>query len=156
MLCRLLLLPLTFGLERPKKTTFINVDWQLEKRVLGLRLIDVSHIADNIAERVKSVLAEYVILNKVFSVILDNASANENAMDKLKPILKEYLGADLFLHQRCACYIINLIVEEALIVVTPLIDNFRTAISFLNSSNQRIVAYKSYCIASSINLGSSH
>jgi hypothetical protein len=34
--------------------------------------------------------------------------------------------------------------------VTPLIDNFRTAISFLNSSNQRIAAYKSYCIASSV------
>jgi len=77
---------------------FINADWQLEKRVLGLRLIDVSHIADNIAERVKSVLVEYGILNKVFSVTLDNASTNENAMDKLKPILKEYLGADMFLH----------------------------------------------------------
>jgi hypothetical protein len=83
-------------------------------------------------------------------VTLDNASANKNAMDKLKPILKEYLGADLFLHQRCACHIINLIVKEALVAVTPLIDNFRTTISFLNSSNKRIAAYKSYCIASSV------
>jgi hypothetical protein len=129
---------------------FINADWQLEKRVLDLRLIDASHNADNIVEPVKSIFAEYGILNKVFSVTLDNASANKNAMDKLKPILKEYLGADLFLHQRCACHIINLIIKEALIVVTPLIDNFRTIISFLNSSNQRIVAYKSYCIALSV------
>ncbi|XP_066333587.1 zinc finger BED domain-containing protein RICESLEEPER 2-like [Miscanthus floridulus] len=129
---------------------FINADWQLEKRVLGLRLIDVSHNAENIAERVKTVLAEYGIHNKVFSVTLDNTSANKNAMDKLKSILKEYLGADLFLHQRCACYIINLIVKEALAAVNPLIDNFRTAISFLNSSSQRIAAYKSYCIASSV------
>ena len=37
---------------------FINADWQLEKRVLGLRLIDVSHNAENIAEHVASVLAE--------------------------------------------------------------------------------------------------
>jgi len=129
---------------------FINADWQLEKRVLGLRLIDVSHNAENITEHVKIVLAEYGILNKVFSVTLDNASANKNAMDKLKHILKEYLGADLFLHQRCACHIINLIVKEALAAVNLLIDNFRTAISFLNSSNQRIAAYKSYCIASSV------
>jgi hypothetical protein len=28
---------------------YINADWQLEKRVLGLRLIDVSHNAENIA-----------------------------------------------------------------------------------------------------------
>ena len=46
---------------------FINADWQLEKMVLGLRLIDVSHNAENITERVASVLAEYGILNKVFS-----------------------------------------------------------------------------------------
>jgi hypothetical protein len=129
---------------------FINADWQLEKRVLGLRLIDVSHNADNIAERVHNVLAEYGILNKVFSVTLDNASANKNAMDRLKPVLKEYLGADLFLHQRCACHIINLIVKEALAEVHALIDDFRTAISFLNSSNQRIAAYKSYCIATRV------
>ena len=133
---------------------FINADWQLEKMVLGLRLIDVSHNAENIAERVASVLAEYGILNKVFSVTLDNASANKNAMDKLKPILKEYLGSDLFLHQRCACHIINLIVKEALAAVNPLIEDFRTAISFMNSSNQRIAAYKSYCIASGVRLGS--
>lgn len=29
-----------------------NVVWQLEKRILGLRLIDVSHNVDNIIERV--------------------------------------------------------------------------------------------------------
>jgi len=75
---------------------FINADWQLEKRVLGLRLIDVSHNAENIAERVAFVLAEYGILNKVFSVTLDNASTNKNAIDKLKPILKEYLGVICF------------------------------------------------------------
>jgi hypothetical protein len=129
---------------------YINADWQLEKRVLGLRLIDVSHNAENIAERVANVLNDYGVLKKVFSVTLDNASANNKAMDALKPVLKEYLGADLFLHQRCACHIINLIVKEALVVVNPMLDAFRTAISFINSSNQRIAAYKSYCMASGI------
>jgi hypothetical protein len=89
-------------------------------------------------------------LKKVFSVTLDNASANTEVMDKLKPVLREYLGADLFLHQRCACHIINLIVKEALLVVSPMLDAFRIAISFINSSNQRVVAHKSYCMASSI------
>jgi hypothetical protein len=48
----------------------------------------------------------------VFSVTLDNASANNKAMDAVKPVLKQYLGVDLFLHQRCACHIINLIVKD--------------------------------------------
>ncbi|XP_039841952.1 zinc finger BED domain-containing protein RICESLEEPER 2-like [Panicum virgatum] len=53
----------------------------------------------------------------------------------------------MFLHQRCACHILNLIVKETLITLKLFIESFRTAISFLNSSNQRIAAYKSYCIA---------
>ena len=38
---------------------YINSDWQLEKRVLGLVLIDVSHSGQNIADRIASVLADY-------------------------------------------------------------------------------------------------
>ena len=120
--------------------------------MLGLRLIDASYNADNIVERVSNVLNDYGILKKVFSITLDNASANTKAMDKLKPVLREYLGADLFLHQRCACHIINLIVKETLVAVSPMLDAFRTAISFINSSNQRVAAYKSYCMV--LDLGS--
>ena len=124
---------------------FINNDWQLEKRILGLRLIDVSHNADNIAERVFAVVSDYGLNDKVFSITLDNASANTKAMDKLTPLLSGYVGS-LFLHQRCACHIINLIVKAGLDVFKPMLLAFRTAISFLNSSNQRIATYKSYCI----------
>jgi len=148
---------------------YINPDWQLEKRVLGLVLIDVSHSGQNIAERVISVLADYGLTEKVFAVTLDNASSNVSAMRTLRPVLSKYLGIEvppdndrndrnetdnavstLFMHQRCACHIINLIVKEALNALQPLIETFRTAISFLNSSNQRIAAYKSYCIATGV------
>ena len=58
--------------------------------MLGLRLIDASYNADNIVERVSNVLNDYVILKKVFSVTLDNASANTKAMDKLKLVLRVF------------------------------------------------------------------
>ena len=51
---------------------FVNSDWLLEKRMLGMRLIDVSHNGDNIAERVHAVLEEYGLTEKVISVTLDN------------------------------------------------------------------------------------
>ena len=38
---------------------YINSDWQLEKRVLGLVLIDVSHNGQNFANYVVSVLTDY-------------------------------------------------------------------------------------------------
>jgi hypothetical protein len=64
---------------------FVNVDWLLEKRVIGMRLIDVSHSGSNIAERVATVVEEFKLIDKVFSVTLDNASANSNAMNILTP-----------------------------------------------------------------------
>ena len=45
---------------------FINSDWQLEKRILGMRLIDCSHNAENIAGRVACVASDFGISNKIF------------------------------------------------------------------------------------------
>ncbi|WVZ77496.1 hypothetical protein U9M48_025355 [Paspalum notatum var. saurae] len=128
---------------------FINSDWELEKRILAMRLIDCSHSGSNIAERISTVLGEYGLTDKVFSITLDNASSNTTAMDTLKPLLSGYVGP-LLMHQRCGCHIINLFVKSAFDVLKSYLDDFRTAISFLNSSNQRIAAYKSFCIAMSV------
>ena len=128
---------------------YVNSDWQLEKRILGLRLIDVSHNHENIAERVLTCIDEYGLTDKVFSITLDNASANTKAMEILAPALSGYVG-ELFLHQRCACHIINLIVKAGLEVFKPMLHAFRTAISFMNSSNLRIASYKNFCIAKGV------
>ena len=128
---------------------YVSKDWVLEKRIIGLRLIDVSHSGENISERLLSVIDEFGCANKVFSVTLDNASSNVKAMDTLKPALSGYVGT-LFLHQRCALHVINLIVKCGLKRFQPWLSDFRTAISFLNSSNQRIAAYKSYCVAMNV------
>jgi hypothetical protein len=89
---------------------FVNSNWELEKRLLGLRLIDCSHSGSNIAERIGFVLDEWKLTDKIFSFTLDNASANANAMTSLTPKFSGYIGS-VFLHQRCACHIINLIVK---------------------------------------------
>jgi hypothetical protein len=45
---------------------FVNFDWQLEKRILAMRLIDCSHSDNNIAERIHAVVNEYELTEKVF------------------------------------------------------------------------------------------
>jgi hypothetical protein len=52
-----------------------------------MRLIDCSHIGVNIAERILQVISEYNMNSKVFSITLDNASANAYAMSELTPSL---------------------------------------------------------------------
>ncbi|CAO2176026.1 unnamed protein product [Urochloa humidicola] len=128
---------------------YVNVDWQLEKRIIGMRLIDVSHNADNILDRISTVVAEFGLVDKIFAVTLDNAAANKKAIEKLTPLISGYVGS-LCMHQRCACHIVNLIVKAGLEVFKPFLASFRSAISFVNASNQRIAAYKSYCISCNV------
>jgi hypothetical protein len=97
---------------------------------------------------------EYGLTNKIFVITIDNASSNRIAMSFLKPLFSGYLGfttdkqqdelASILLHQRCACHIVNLIVKFGLKRVKRYLEDFRIAINFFNSSNQRFVAYKSY------------
>jgi hypothetical protein len=100
---------------------------------------------------------------KVFSVTLDNASSNAFAMAKLIPKFIGYLDPDSepldkdkdkvlhgLLHQRCACHIINLIVKSGLKRVKSYLEPFRTAISYLNSSNQRIAEFYNFCIVKGV------
>jgi hypothetical protein len=139
---------------------FVNSDWCLEKRLLaGLRPIEVV-TRYNIVERVQMIADDYGITDKIFAIVLDNASSNKTVMDVLKPLFSGYIGkliplpsrneydlSAIFLHQRCACHIINLIVKSFLKRLQPYLEDFRTAITFLNSSNQRIASYKQYCLS---------
>ncbi|KAJ1259047.1 hypothetical protein BS78_10G123300 [Paspalum vaginatum] len=128
---------------------------------------DEAHTGRNIVERISRVVDEYGLTDKIFAITLDNALPNKTAMDFLKPLFSSYLGIILpelsdddsdecddlsvvFLHQRCACHVINLIVKSCLTILKPYLDDFRTAIKFLNYSNQRIAAYKSYCLSMGI------
>ena len=54
---------------------FVTEDWELEKRIVGMRLIDCSHNGVNIVERIVQVISEYGRTEKVLSITLDNASA---------------------------------------------------------------------------------
>jgi len=103
------------------------------------------------------VVEQFSLIDKVFSVTLDNASSNAKAIETLTPMFVGYLGPDptpepvdpskrkySLVYQRCACHIINLIVKSGLKRFKPYTEDFRTAINFLNSSNQRIVLLKEY------------
>jgi hypothetical protein len=63
------------------------------------------------------------------------------------PSRNKYDLRAIFLHQRCACHIINLIAKSYLKRLQPYLEDFRTAITFLNFSIQRIASYKQYCLS---------
>ena len=98
---------------------------------------------------------EFDLIDKIFVVTLDNTSSNAKAMENLTPMFFGYLGSDpvptpsdpnkhkyCLVHQHCACHIINLIIKSDLKRLKPVTEDFRTAINFLNFSNQRIALFK--------------
>ena len=94
------------------------------------------HISSKILlKKISQVVEDFCLTNKIFSITLDNASANSRAMNILTPLFSTYVES-LLLYQRCACHIINFIVKSNLKRLSQYLDVFHTAISFVNSSNQ--------------------
>ena len=89
---------------------FVDDDWILQKRIIGFRCLDVKHIGQNIDDRITTVLFEWKLENRIIAFTLDNASANNCAIEIIRPFVSGH--HDKLLHQICACHIINLIIKS--------------------------------------------
>ena len=49
---------------------YIDSSWNLQKRIIGFRLVDTYHIARVISERVLSILSDYELENHIKSKIM--------------------------------------------------------------------------------------
>jgi hypothetical protein len=45
---------------------YVSADWELQKKVIGLRLIEVKHTGENIIEKIAYVVEEFGLIDKVF------------------------------------------------------------------------------------------
>ncbi|KAK3218460.1 hypothetical protein Dsin_012430 [Dipteronia sinensis] len=75
--------------------------------------MDFAHTADNIFAVILSVLETYGITHRIISITLDNASANTRSITLFTERNIPQAGG-YFFHQRCACHIINLVVQSGL------------------------------------------
>jgi hypothetical protein len=44
----------------------VNADWELQKKTIGLQLIEVKHFCENIAESVAGVVNKFGLIDKIF------------------------------------------------------------------------------------------
>jgi hypothetical protein len=44
---------------------YVSADWELQKKVIGLRLIEVRHTGENIAEKIACVVQEFGMIDKI-------------------------------------------------------------------------------------------
>jgi hypothetical protein len=108
---------------------FIDSDWNLHKRIINFSLIP-NYKGETIGKKIESCMLEWGISN-IFTVTVDNASANDTAIEYLKRKSQDKVGAILdneFMHMRCCAHILNLIVTDGLKEVSDSIVKVRNAV----------------------------
>ena len=123
---------------------FIDSNWILQKRILSFTRIEPPHTGANIYTIIYNILQEFKILEKIFTLTLDNASENNIATRDIRSLLK--LNCDeIFFHGRCVCHILNLMVQNGLQYIKPLIENIRSTNLHLSGSEKRYKVYNTFC-----------
>ncbi|KAL6564576.1 hypothetical protein OROMI_016026 [Orobanche minor] len=124
---------------------FLDSDWKLHKRIINFTKI-TSHIGEEIGKLVEVCLRDWGI-EKLFSIVVDNASSNDTAIDYLKKRMKSestLLFEGKYLHLRCACHILNLIVKDGLKELNASIKSIRNVVIFIHSSPSRLNKFREF------------
>ncbi|XP_017972506.1 PREDICTED: zinc finger BED domain-containing protein RICESLEEPER 3 [Theobroma cacao] len=119
---------------------FVDKNWVLQKRILNFSYMPPPHNGVALSRKIYALLVEWGIESKLFSITLDNASANDTFVDLLKVQLnmrKQLLGGGKFFHIRCCAHILNLIVQDGLKEVDSAIQKVRESIKYVKGSQGR-------------------
>jgi hypothetical protein len=85
--------------------TFIDGNWNLHKKVIGFFMVK-GHKGEDIGKNLTRCLADWG-LDRVMTVTVDNASANDSGVDYLrKQLQKTNIAKGKFVHMRCAAHIV--------------------------------------------------
>ncbi|CAN6253526.1 unnamed protein product [Urochloa humidicola] len=122
---------------------FIDKSWNLHKKIIGF-FSSKGHGGENIGKNLESCLASWGI-DKVFTIAVDNASANNTAINYMRRVLNESKGIFAegdYLHMRCTAHIINLIVTEGLKEIDTSVARVRAAVKYIKVGTSRLVNFK--------------
>jgi hypothetical protein len=101
-------------------------------------------MSETIDQVIENCMLEWEI-DKVLTIIVDNASSNNVTILFLKNVMKDWQTNILLnehLHVRCCAHIANLIMHDGLKKINVLIVKFRNAIRFVRSLPSRQFKFK--------------
>ena len=119
---------------------FISKDWVLIKRVLKFSFMPPPHNGNALSNMILNLLQEWGIDKKIFTITLDNASANGRCAELLKQklnIKRAILCEGEFLHLRCCAHILNLIVQDGLKEIDDAIEKVQNSVKYVRGSQGR-------------------
>ncbi|GJS73683.1 zinc finger BED domain-containing protein RICESLEEPER 2-like protein [Tanacetum coccineum] len=118
---------------------YVDNEWVLRKKVLNFCPIS-SHRGVDIGKVVEMCLLKWGIESNVFTITVDNATANDVAVAYLKNKYANWEKSVLegkWLHVRCTAHVTNLIVQDGLSHIGKSVDCVRAAVKYVRQSPQR-------------------
>lgn len=119
---------------------YIDKNWVLQKKILNFSYMPPPHSGIALAEKIYSLVASWGIERKLFTLTLDNASANNSCVELLKNQLNLQnclVDSGSFFHVKCCAHILNLIVKEGLKEVDVSIEKVRECVKYVKGSPSR-------------------
>lgn len=115
---------------------YIDNQWALQKTILNYKWIVWPHDGESLFKFISQLIMEWNLDKKIFSMVVDNASANDSMVRHLKSWLSDRVPcAGDFFHVRCSAHILNLVIQDGLVLIKPLLDNIRGTVRYLNKSS---------------------
>ncbi|KAG7588913.1 Ribonuclease H-like superfamily [Arabidopsis suecica] len=124
---------------------YVDESWKLKSKILSFCAMPPPHSGFELAKKVLSCLEDWGIEKKIFSLTLDNASANDNMQSILKDQLLSRHGLlcdGEFFHIRCSAHVLNLIVQAGLKVVEGAVHKIRETVKWIKWSEGRKDLFK--------------
>ncbi|XP_050229246.1 zinc finger BED domain-containing protein RICESLEEPER 2-like [Mercurialis annua] len=98
------------------------------------------HSGVALIEKIFSILTDWGIENKLFSVTLDNASANDAFVSQFRDQLnvkKSLLCSGDFFHLRCCAHVLNFILQDGLRNIDRSVQKVRESVKYVKGSQGR-------------------
>ncbi|KAM2871190.1 hypothetical protein FF1_018860 [Malus domestica] len=126
---------------------FMDSEWKLHKQIINFIKI-TGHKGEDIGKVLKVCLNQWGI-EKIFSITVDNASTNDVAIDYMKKRLGEMnslLVGVKYIHMRCSCHILNLIIKSGLEEPAKSVEGIRNCVKYIHSSLARLDKFRDFAI----------
>nr|GLL25230.1 zinc finger BED domain-containing protein RICESLEEPER 2-like isoform X1 [Ipomoea trifida] len=124
---------------------YIDNNWKLNSKILSFCAMPPPHTGIQLAKKLLECLKEWGIEKKLFSLTLDNASANDSMQNILKGQLclqNDLLCNGEFFHVRCSAHILNLIVQDGLKVMGDALNKIRDSVKYVKGSEGRMKVFE--------------
>jgi len=123
---------------------FVDENWKLVSCVLNFCRMKPPHTGIALEAALFDCLKQWGIDKKIFSITLDNASANDSMKEHLRNHLcvqSNLMGNGEFFHVRCSTHVLNLIVQEGLNVASEALYTIRESVKYIKLSDGRMVKF---------------